>query len=248
MLCPGCGHDIPDEARFCPYCGSQIRRDTGRQATAPATPEATSIAVPGTDRDRKVERRRIAIIVSMCALALVLVFVLGVNFWGRMASSFDSVKHEVTFRAVTTDLDENSSRIPAVITGTDAEGNDVHMELYLAREGADCELAPGSYHLKVQGSPISSTGLIFDLTVSEIDFEVPSNLGPDEGYLVPTTQTLIFTPIEPAKVTDEEIEEAVEWARKDTDPSVDADALERAARNLRDNPPPIFDTETMPMI
>jgi hypothetical protein len=184
----------------------------------------------------------------MCVLALVLVCALGASVVRRASSILIPSEHGVIFRAVSTELDESSSRIPAHITGTDVNGNDVDMELFLARDGVDCELMPGTYHLKVLGSPITSDGFIFDLTVSEIDFEVPKNLKPDEEYLVPSTKTLFFTPLDPAEVTDEQIEDAVAWARKDTDPSVDADALEQAAKDLRDNPPVMLDTKTMPMI
>lgn len=251
MFCPGCGHTIPDEARFCPYCGSQIKYDTSFQAEAPATPEPTTITVPSapkSNRDHKIQTRRIAIIITMCLLALSFVTALGVVFVGRAALSHGTTEHPVTFRANSVDLGDDSSRIPVLITGTDANGDEVNKEFFLARDGVDCELLPGTYHLKVLASPIGSNGTLFELTVSEIDFEVPANLKAGEEYIVPSTKTLVFTPIDPAKVTDEEIEDAVAWARKDTDPSVDADALEAAARALRDNPPIVLDTETMPMV
>jgi hypothetical protein len=43
MFCPKCGKEIPDEATFCSYCGTEIK-----EGTASATPEVQPIPVPPT--------------------------------------------------------------------------------------------------------------------------------------------------------------------------------------------------------
>lgn len=183
----------------------------------------------------------------MCALGLVLATMLGSSIIGRLTSSFGASSHPVTFRAIIDDLGDASSRIPARITGTTTDGTEVDMELFLARDGTDCELASGSYHLKVLGSPIAEDGTLFEVALGEIDFEVPERLRRGEAYTVPATKTLFFNAIDAEKVTDEQIADAVAWARKDDDPKVDPDALERAARDHRDHPPVVLDTEASPM-
>ena len=149
MVCPSCGRDIPDVAQFCPYCGCQLKHEAQVREEAPVTGDATTLAVPGVDSDKQVHRRRIAIIVAEIALAVTLVVLLASSLFGRVFSAFGPTTHPVTFRAVIDGLDENSSRIPAHITGTDSKGNKVDMQFYLARDGVDCELDEGTYHLEV---------------------------------------------------------------------------------------------------
>ena len=43
MFCTRCGHENPDDARFCAQCGAPLSR-----AEYAASPDATSIFQPGT--------------------------------------------------------------------------------------------------------------------------------------------------------------------------------------------------------
>lgn len=62
MFCPKCGKDLPDNSKFCKYCGSQIKN------------KGTLSHVPASAGDD--EKSKNIIIVGLVALIVVLIVVL----------------------------------------------------------------------------------------------------------------------------------------------------------------------------
>jgi hypothetical protein len=157
--------------------------------------------------------------------------ILFVSFMGNFGTRVTQSTHPVTFVVSIPDYDKESSRIPVHLTGMDINGDAVDRTIYLAHSGVDVELLKGRYHAEVVGSPISSTGMIYEIPTSTINFTLGEDLDPDEGYSMPSSLALVFTPIDDQNMTDQKIEDALSWARKDEEAGLDIGKLEAAAKS-----------------
>jgi len=175
---------------------------------------------------------KVAIVV--CSLLLVFAAMGAVTVCAGIVSGIHTrtaqSTHPVTFMVSIRDYDEDSSRIPVRITGTDINGESVDRTIFLAHSGVDVELLKGRYHAEVLGSPISSKGMIYAVPSTTIDFTLGEDLDPHEGYKMPSSLTLVFVPIDAQNMTDEQINDALTWARKDEESGVDVGKLEAAAK------------------
>ena len=137
--------------------------------------------------------------------------------------------HPVTFMVSITDYDEGSSRIPVRITGTTIDGDEVDQTIFLAHSGQDVELPNGRYHAEALGSPITSAGIIYRVPATVVSFTLGEDLSPGETYALPMRTAFEFVPIDPNGMTDQQIQDALAWARKDEASGVDVGKLEAAA-------------------
>ena len=182
----------------------------------------------------------IAVIVLMLITAVATVSCAALSIGGSMGitpsiGSSVHTMHDVTF--VTNDFgdyDQNSSRIPVQITGTDVDGNKVDKTIFLAHSGVDTQLAEGTYEARVLGSPIASNGTIYDYPSRAIKFKI-SNLAPNEAYVLPSSKSFKFSAIDPEDMTDEKVNDALSWARKDEESGVDVGKLEEAIKKRRES-------------
>lgn len=148
--------------------------------------------------------------------------------------NFIHTDHPVTFMImISSEYDEDSSRIPLRITGTDWEGNDVDKTIYLAHSGVDTELPEGSYKAEVLGSPIASDGTIYAIPNRTVEFEISEDLGPNEEYTLGNRQVFAFAALAPEEMTDELVNDALRWARKDEESGADVGKLEDAIKQRR---------------
>lgn len=148
--------------------------------------------------------------------------------------SFVHTTHPVTFKImISGEYDQNSSRIPLRITGTDWEGNNVDKTIFLAHSGVDTELPEGTYKAEVLGSPIASNGTIYAIPNRTIEFEISESLGANEEYTLDNRQMFAFAALAPEEMTDELVNDALQWARKDEDSGVDVGKLEEALKQRR---------------
>ena len=244
MQCPYCGSNNPPAAKFCPNCGGQLNNEpevetpyvpgtqpSGRQSGP--TPPQESATMPAAKG-----KRGPAFVVGIVAAVTVL---LAVTVVGVVACStimagrgiFGPSTHGVTFRInIQGGYDTSSSRIPMQITGTDIDGNEVDKTVFLAYSGVDVELPEGTYEAKVVGSPISSTGTIYKIPEFVAHFEL-SGLEPNETYELPSSQSFSFVAIDPKDLTDEQVADAIAWARKDEQSGADVGTLEKAIERSR---------------
>ena len=114
--------------------------------------------------------------------------------------------------------------------------------VFLAYEGVDTQLPPGSYEVSAIGSPIAKDGTIYSYPDKPYQFEVdPKDKGNNKTgngktdnakttVTVASQNALTYTPISPEKMTDKAIEDALAWARKDEESRVDVGQLEKATQ------------------
>lgn len=187
-FCPRCGepagkptqHVVQGEVQdVVPGEGSRAVRgtaqrhaqDEGRDAAGASGPE------PGNRR-----ARRMAIVLLVAAVVLAAV-VVGILIWQgsnqrRDEATEAQAAYDAAHQKVTVDIgvtaegwSQDASPVPIHVEGTDLDGNPVSETLCLTPGASTVELSRGTYTLAVIGSPVTSSGGIFeypseDLTVT----------------------------------------------------------------------------------
>ena len=242
MVCPYCGAELADEARFCVGCGAAL---DGTQAMPVAEP-AVATAPVGSPAPSKKPKKGIVIAI-VCAAILV------VGGGGGLAyhlyrqhvqeqEQYESAhsKHAlvVSVKAEGWDTDNGASRVPVRVKGKTVDGKKVDKVEYVASDGSGIKLIQGKYTLKAAGSPIAADGTIYQVPCTKAELTLDDAFAKGEkidlGELAEQDAILDFTPIDAVEVTDDEINDAVTLAMaykgKDA-PNVDA--LQHAATNRR---------------
>ncbi|MDO4806103.1 MAG: hypothetical protein Q4A07_02520 [Coriobacteriales bacterium] len=229
MNCPYCGAPLSNESSRCANCGYNIDE------------QPVQIGVPGahlparaTTSDQAPVRQGHGL--RTVAVVLCILLAAGLATCGFAVGSYLNAVHQphpVTFMVNISNYDQDSSRIPVRITGTDMDGNKIDQTIFLAHSGVDVELPKGRYQAEVLGSPISSTGIIYHIPTTIINFTLGEDLSPKESYTLPARMAFEFYPIDPSNMTDEQIQDALAWARKDEASGVDVGKLEAAAKSLQ---------------
>ena len=263
MICPHCGAELPDSANFCRECGTSLAHaqetatpEPVRAAEPEPEPEprklvrrrarqkTTATVAPEPSRKRGLNKGKtfIAITFAVC-IAVGVIAAVALNLLLPEDASTPTTdietpegEHPITFYMNAEGYGEGGTRIPIQITGSDSKGNDVNKVIYLAYSGVDTTLPPGQYVAEVVGSPIASDGTLYDYDLQPASFTVSEELDEDEGYTVEESRHFALASIDPSEVTDDQINDAVEWARKDEglDEDVDIDELAELARANRD--------------
>lgn len=243
MVCPYCGAELADEARFCVGCGAAL---DGTQAMPVAEP-AVAPAPVGSPAPSKRPKKGVVIAI-VCAAVIV------VSGGGGLAyhlyqqhvqeqEQYESAhsKHAlvVNVKAEGWDTDNGASRVPVCVKGKTVDGKKVDKVEYVASDGSGIKLIQGKYTLKAAGSPIAADGTIYQVPCTKAELTLDDAFAKGEkidlAELAELDSVLNFTPIDAADVTDDEINDAVTLAMaykgKDA-PNVDA--LQHAATNRRD--------------
>ena len=249
MHCPNCNAEMPDGARFCPDCGNLVMSQTTppaqpqgtppqpqpqpRPYAAPQQPPTSTPLVQGTPNMRPKPKKRWPIVVGICAavaLAAGLAFV-AYNFLRQGVQDGTTPQRDVVFTiTIGREYKAGASRVPVNITGTDIDGNAVDKTIFLEYEGVDTRLPSGSYQVTAIGSPIAEDGTIYEYSSTPYSFTIDANDKTETAVTLPSQRELTFTPISPEKMTNEAIEDALAWARKDEGSSADVGKLEKAAK------------------
>ena len=214
-----------------PYPGNATPSD------AHATSNIPSGGSSGASSNNKKSARTVVIVV-VAALTLLMATCTAFCVSGAVSLSnyAKSVKYPVTFTiSITSEFDSTSSRIPVEVTGHDTNGNDVNETVFLAYSGVDMELPEGEYQVKAVGSPIASDGTIYKVPSTTIDFEVSSKKATNKNGGVTVQKVLSFLPIAPKDMTDEQIKDAIAWARKDEKSNADVGQLEKATQQRKES-------------
>ena len=243
MICPYCGAELADEARFCVGCGAAL---DGTQAMPVAEP-AVAPAPVGSPAPGKKPKKGVVI-------AIVCTVILVVGGGGGLAyhlyqqhvqeqEQYESAhsKHAlvVSVKVEGWDTDNGASRVPVRVKGKTVDGKKVDKVEYVASDGSGIKLIQGKYTLKAAGSPIAADGTIYQVPCTKAELTIDDAFAKGEkidlAELAEQDSVLDFTPIDAADVTDDEINDAVTLAMaykgKDA-PNVDA--LQHAATNRRD--------------
>ena len=127
------------------------------------------------------------------------------------------------------------SRVPIHVEGTADSGKKYNEIAYFsipAKSDEFFELEDGSYTIALLGSPIAGDGHIYEYDVTS--YEVTLSAGADGADSATTALPLELMSVDSAFVTDEDIEDAYQWALKDDECADIADELREAAYELRD--------------
>lgn len=227
MNCPYCGTPLTHESTHCPNCGYE------------ANQQPVQLGIPGVDHRKgqatwtePPQRRGLGIKAVLVLFGVLLIGTLA-TFCIAIGSYVSPVRqpHPVTFMVNISDYDDESSRIPVRITGTTIDGDQIDQTIYLAHSGEDVELPKGRYRAEVLGSPISSAGIIYRIPATVVSFTLGEDLSAGEPYALPMRAAFEFVAIDPNGMTDEQIQDALRWARKDEASGVDVGKLEAAAKD-----------------
>lgn len=223
------------------------------EGSGPVSPESLADkARAGANAPKKKDPRKIAAIVAGVIVAIAVV---GGGTWAFInyqhqqqvaAEQAQQEKDEAIAKAEHVvvikvsgdgwDTSAGASRLPVHVEGTDSKGEKVDEVQYATSDGRGVNLRQGNYVLSVPASPIAADGTVFNISNTQV--EVSFTAKDEEGSEIDATGRGGFelTPIDALEVTDEQINEAYEYASKDTtDGAPDADALKAAATKRRDD-------------
>ena len=243
MVCPYCGAELADSARFCVGCGAAL---DGKQAM----PVAESAVVPapvGSPAPSKKPKKGVVIAI-VCAAILVVggggglayhLYQQHVQEQEQYESAHSKHALVVSVKAEGWDTDNGASRVPVHVKGKTVDGKKVDKVEYVASDGSGIRLIQGKYTLKAAGSPIAADGTIYQVPCTKAELTLDDAFAKGEkidlAELAEQDSVLDFTPIDAVDVTDDEINDAVTLAMaykgKDA-PNVDA--LQHTATNRRD--------------
>ncbi len=218
MICQNCGSVLPDNAVTCDVCGVGVRKKgpgaAAQRLAMMGVGAGVGLAVVG------------ALAVPVC---------LGSPTVSSSTQSAyvasDLVKQgELIVPVQASGLDVSGSRIAVHVKGLTSGGKPVDQDGFVTHEGKGLALEQGMYEVTAVGSPISSSGVLYNLPAAGVSVEVSA-----EGGSSYTTEALLaLTPVDAASVTDDQIEAARAWILKDPERSSLADHLAESARQRRD--------------
>ena len=243
MVCPYCGAELADEARFCVGCGAAL---DGTQ-TMPVAEPAVAPAPVGSPAPGKKPKKGVVIAI-VCAAVIVVggggglayhLYQQHVQEQEQYESAHSKHALVVSVKAEGWNTDNGASRVPVRVKGKTVDGKKVDKVKYVASDGSGIKLIQGKYTLKAAGSPIAADGTIYQVPCTKAELTIDDAFAKGEkidlAELAEQDSVLDFTPIDAADVTDDEINDAVTLAMaykgKDA-PNVDA--LQHAATNRRD--------------
>lgn len=260
MFCTHCGHELPDGAQFCNYCGTRLDADTSVQAdqfqhaqsyqTQPYQPvqpvqqeqpyhpgqpmqQMRPQQVPQNEQPLTSESRKSGAVRGIIIAVISLLVIAGAVF------AYITLKPAKTFPVMLSinaeGLDTSTgSKVPIRVVGTTAQNESVDKIYFFSSESSDCELSEGTYTFTVAGSPIAADGTIYNVE----DASIMGSLSSD-GSLAMTGGTdgaLTLTPIAATEVSDEQIDEAYSFLTAGGAESEEqAEELKNAAMQRRDD-------------
>ncbi len=139
-------------------------------------------------------------------------------------------KVQVVLPVAAEGLNENGSRIPVHVSGTDANKASVDVNAFVDGAGAGLELLPGTYEARIVASPISEEGVLYEVPDGVLTVTVNAD---GKVSVAPEGVNLTLTALAAGDVTDETLEIARTWIEKDPQKSQLANSLvERAQKRI----------------
>ena len=160
MVCPYCGAELADGARFCVGCGAAL---DGTQAIPVANPEVAPTPVGSPAPSKKPKKG--VVIAIVCAAVIVVggggglayhLYQQHVQEQEQYESAHSKHALVVSVKAEGWDTDNGASRVPVRVKGKTVDGKKVDKVEYVASDGSGIKLIQGKYTLKAAGSPIAA--------------------------------------------------------------------------------------------
>ena len=241
---PGSGQPASQPTQAAPGAASQEASGAGFEpTTAMPRPDNAQTSgaqyAPGQEPEQPKRSHKKAVIAVVIAVVVIGLAAGGGFLWwkldqDRKAQEQDAKDHEriaLTLNVDAPDLDTSAgSLIPVLVSGTDLDGNEVEETQYIDEDGESLELLQGEYALSFPASPFAEDGSLYNMPDDDIQITVDGdteNLD-DAGVVA-------LSPIDPAEVTDEDIDAAFKYARDGgCESEQDAEALRDLATEARD--------------
>lgn len=228
MICPYCGNEIPDDARFCGACGGTIESP----AQIAAFDSEVPTSVPGDAIAPTSNRNKRLFIITACACAVIviaaIVFAVVWQFiqdGNRRAAQ----PHRVTVSIQATGYSDNDTRIPVQVTGSTYGNSNVDELFFVNAAGEGIELPKGEYELSIPASPLTQDGVLYKVPSETVSLVVPKETGDDEDVDARESSTVTMEKNTAADESDEDINKAYEYAMKDPEQADQANQLKQKA-------------------
>lgn len=200
-----------DASSALPHTGRTAEAFVPAYAPQAARQASAAAGSAGVDGDRKRKRRRTVVMASVLGAVLIAIIV-AVAAWAvganrQAATAAQQATHDVTFRIDAPGYDPDAdSPIPVRVSGTDADGAKVDAVFYLGPDDSTVQLRQGSYTASVAASPLLDGGGLYAVPDGLIDVQVR------EDGVSGIDSTWSFTEMEPADITDDQIEASYDAA------------------------------------
>lgn len=179
---------------------------------AQTTPMETSAA------KKKMEPKKIAIIISCVSLVTVIAILLGVFAFTKYKENETAhITTEVQFAfSYSGDTENQPIGVPLLVEGTDLDGNHAEQQILATSAGGTLDLLAGSYTIKVDGQPASSNGVVYEVqgeNEKPLEIPVPNEDEEQTAYTIIPDLNYSFTVEAPEDVTDSQIDAIKDWMK-----------------------------------
>ncbi|MCQ2752095.1 MAG: zinc ribbon domain-containing protein [Coriobacteriales bacterium] len=220
--CPSCNKEIDNETKFCPFCGAKLENSNLSQNSSINSQEGANKSL-----GKNPKKKRNIIIVCAVALVVIIACIVGYLVYQNQLSHQEI---DLSAPILSEDFDEeNSSKIPVEISGKDLDNKDVNKVYYVDSKGNGIKLKQGNYSVKFPASPLCKNGCIYKVSESEITLNLDGS-----RQKFGSNDKCTYTKIDPLEVSDDDINMAYEYAKKDESCDKDLDAYKDATIKARD--------------
>lgn len=112
------------------------------------------------------------------------------------------------------DFTDECTNLPVRVVGNDAAGKQTDEICYVAPDGRGIDLLPGDYSFAIAASPLVPQGRLFDIPEGGIGVTLESANDESGAYRIQEDFAWSLSLADPDLVTQEEIQEAYEYALK----------------------------------
>ena len=248
MYCEECGASIVDDAVFCSYCGVKISEE-GKTPTHVQTDSSNDDeTASGSDSDQTEAKHERPIFMpapapkrlsgkTIAAICVVLVAVIAIIVGSIMLNADQQEKayhaaHPVKIKVDARDYSDGDTLIPAQVTGTSLDDEEIKEIFFINAEGTGIELKKGSYVLYFPASPLTEDGILYDMPDEAFELILSDELEPESTQDLSNKIILTMVKSTALDENDEMIQDAYGYAIQDPAQEEKADALKKVAEQV----------------
>ncbi|MCQ2752094.1 MAG: zinc ribbon domain-containing protein [Coriobacteriales bacterium] len=169
-------------------------------------------------------------VIIICVIAAVIVIAATIFFITQCTKPAKDIDITVPISIEDFD-DENSSRIPIKIVGSQNDNKSFNEVCFVDSKGVGISLKPGKYSAVFPASPLCKNGNLYKAPENDVYFTID-----DKTKAFDTAgEKYTFKKMNPIDITDDDINNAYEYAKKDSGSKKDLDAYKQATIKVRDD-------------